>query len=290
MGAFSRLRDWFLGAQGHIVSTYPAWIDEFLTKLYGSTPGLTIGATYEPDPVNFPGIYAPFGANGEVEGEIYLSNDRSPAQVWIWQNSAWNGISEGAIYVPNTQHALVWDDLQGPVNQATGTAALTQEAYRDTPAFGIFCRHDQDDSLTFWLQMPHTWRRDTEVRVHAHFIPMSTPAANQVVLWSYSYAWAPVFGELPANVSWTTSTTPFTVLNDGSQTFNHQIHPLFSTTPTGTKESAFLVINVKRLGTNIGDTYNTNKVGGTLQANVCILGIDAHIQKEKVGTTTEIPV
>lgn len=188
-------------------------------------------------------------------------------------------------------NVLLWDDVQGPANQGIGASALTAEAYRDTPAVLLFMRHNEDDSLTFALQMPHSWKRNTEVRFHAHLIPMVSPVApgGEVVHFAYSYAWSKPGVELPANASWTSGTYNFTVAGDGSMTFKEQVVSLFNTTPTGAKESAILVVNLKRLGTSPNDTYDTNKVGGTGAANLCVLSVDAHFQKEKHGTTTEIP-
>jgi hypothetical protein len=291
MGALSRFKTWLSAWPYWPLSSYGQWLDRYANEIFDYTPGLTIGSSYEYDPMGDPGVYYPT-QNGEKDGEIYISNDLAPAQMWIWQGGSWSGITGGAGALPNTNHALVWDDLQGPIYQAAGTSALTQEVYRDTEAVTPMMRHDQDDSLTFWMQMPHTWSPDTEVRVHAHVIPLVTPGVDQNVRFGYSYAWGKVFQELPAAIGWTSGTADLSIPASGARTEKHWIVPLFNSTPSGAKESAFLVFNLKRLGTDPADTYTTNRPAGpgiTPQANLAIMGVDAHFQKEKVGSLTEIP-
>jgi hypothetical protein len=185
--------------------------------------------------------------------------------------------------------AITWDDIQGPANDGLAAASLTREAYRDTPAILTFMRHDQDDAITFAFQMAHRWKRNSEVRVHAHYIPMVTPAADQVVRLVCRYAWAHSAAELPLLTSWGTATVDITIPAAGTHTFKEQLVSLFATTPTGSKESSILVCVVTRLSSAAEDSYTTAKSGGTIAANFCLLTIDAHYQVEKSGTTTEIP-
>jgi hypothetical protein len=187
-------------------------------------------------------------------------------------------------------HGITWDDMQGPVNAAAlGPSAPTNEQYRDTLARMTFFRHDQDDSLTFSYQTPHRWIRDTEVRVHIHYIPMVTPATNQVVRIQYSYAWAHPDTAVPANTGWTTSFTDITIPSSGADTFNEKLASLFNTTPTGSKESSILIVNITRLSSSASDTYTTGKADNTPQANFCVLSVDCHYQSNKEGTVDPIP-
>lgn len=99
MGALSRMKDWILRwfTTGGNISSYQQFAIEFADEIYNVVPGITFGQTYEPDPINYPGIFMPLnGTLGEHDGEIYLSNDLLPAQTWIWQNGTWNGMSAAA--------------------------------------------------------------------------------------------------------------------------------------------------------------------------------------------------
>ena len=152
----------------------------------------------------------------------------------------------------------------------------------------LFTRTGQTDDFCSTIQFPHAWMPNTEVRVHLHCIPMVTPASDQNVYLQYSYAWGNDANALPANSGWTTGNVTLTVPASGAKTFMIQMLPLFASTADVTyDESSFLVVNVKRLGTDPLDTYSTHKASGTVTANLAVLNIDAHYQVEKQGTPTE---
>ena len=185
-------------------------------------------------------------------------------------------------------HGVVWDDVQGPASAALiGASAPTNEAYRDTTARMTFMRHDQDDTITITYQLPHRWIPNTEVRVHLHYIPMVTPAADEVAYLEYSYAWGHPNAELPAAASWTTGNVSLTIPSSGANTFFHKATSLFVDTPTGASESSFLIVRFSRLGTNGADTYTTAKATGTAAANLAILSVDCHYQSGKEGSVSE---
>jgi len=178
-----------------------------------------------------------------------------------------------------------WDDMQGGALGGLGTAALTTEVYRDTPAVMEFMRHDQDDAKTFYHQFPHTVDPLSGVRVHLHAIPMAAAGGN--VLIRYWYFWAHAGVVLPALVGWTTSTAaiPYVLADQ----FTHSIKPVV-TIPApadGAKASDLLVFHFQRNGTNVLDTYSTNKVGGTTAANLGLLFVDGHILKNTTGSIQE---
>lgn len=181
-----------------------------------------------------------------------------------------------------------WDDLQGDVAEGTGGVALTFEAYRDTP-FKILCfRYDQNDELHMRYQMPHGWNRG-EVRPHIHMIPLADPAAPQNIRFAGQYAWLIPGSPLPANAGWTTFITDVTV-NPGDINLQKvaRLGAIGTVLPPEPQvESEILVIYLKRFSSDPGDTYKTNKVGGTAFANLGILSLDVHVQLEKLGTASE---
>lgn len=104
-----------------------------------------------------------------------------------------------ASYVDPAAVDSSWDDLQGDVSQGTAGAALTFEAFSDTP-FKLLClRNNQDDELHMRFQMPHRWNRG-EVRPHIHLIPLADPAASQIAHFAGQYAWL-VGGPLGASAT-----------------------------------------------------------------------------------------
>jgi len=180
-----------------------------------------------------------------------------------------------------------WEDIQGTVNLGDAVASPTYEAYRDTPWKCYFLRNDQADELHYALQMSHSWDRGA-VKFHLHVIPMVNPPVGPLkfAVTGY-YSWANFGVVTPAAVGWTPFSATHTVgLTDA---FKETLVPCFTATPpAGTLESAILLIFLKRDTGN--DTYNTAKAGGTGAANVAIISADAHYQKNKDGTSTEIPV
>lgn len=180
-----------------------------------------------------------------------------------------------------------WGDLRGSAAQGKASAALTLEAYRDTAFQMYFFRHDQDDTLDFEFQMPHRWRKDTAVRPHLHVVPMVAPAADENCYFTGYYTWAPFsFSPIPLLAGWTTFTATLTVTP--TDAFRHMIVTLGTfNPPANPTESTMLLIHVVRAGTNLLDTYDTNKVGGTVAANLGLLSADVHYRKEHFGSITE---
>ncbi len=186
-----------------------------------------------------------------------------------------------------------WDDLQGPVAQAGGVSALTFEQYRDAPYFAHFMRHDQDDALYYIYQLPHSWQRGTAVRLHMHFTPMSTwvPApATKTIYMEVAYCWVPDEAEVPAAVGWTTTPVGVVVPPTYQHIDRYAALLTIAYPVSAPKESSLLRARIRRLGTDPSDTYNDNKVGGTVAANVAVWDFDVHYQKNKAGTVPELPV
>jgi hypothetical protein len=103
------------------------------------------------------------------------------------------------------------------------------------------------------------------------------------------YNWVAYGVEVPAAVGWTTIYKTVSIAK--ADIYKDAIATL-ATIPPGAnaKESSILRVQIIRLGTNINDTYNDNKTGGTNAANIALWDIDCHYQQDKSGTVTEIPV
>lgn len=182
-----------------------------------------------------------------------------------------------------------WDDLQGDISQGTGAAALTYEAYRDTPFMMYFFRHNQNDSLSLRFQFPHGVDKTAPVVPHLHVIPMSAPGAAQDVRIVGQYAWAPFNVVCPANVGWT-AFGPLLVPYAAADQFKEVYIDLATVAvPAGFRGSDILFVYVQRNGTNPGDTYATGKVGGTAAANLALASLDVHYRKATQGSVTVVP-
>lgn len=181
-----------------------------------------------------------------------------------------------------------WTDLYAFMDNGTGPSQLTYEGYRDTGFFMRFFRHNQDDAIFMRYQMPHGWDPTTAVYPHMHLIPMGSGTGT--VKMNFIYSWTLVNGsQLPASSGWVTGSVT------GSYTAADQyvqkvigfgaIQP-----PTGSVESAVLVVKVERPGaSDADDTYTTSKDHGTASANVGALFFDLHYQQIKAGTVSQHP-
>lgn len=177
-----------------------------------------------------------------------------------------------------------YDDVQGTVDQAAASAALTYETYRDTPLSLYWMRHDQNDAMSLRFQMRHGWDFSA-VEPHFHVL-CAGPSDGVLVLDGY-YAWthisgSPVLGPLSA---W----TPFRVtasLTAAMQWTERGISLGLITPPDPAKvNSANLWMFVRRPGAaDPADTYQGTKPTGTGAANIGIVNIDAHVRVYRFGS------
>jgi hypothetical protein len=170
-----------------------------------------------------------------------------------------------------------WEDLQGDVSQGTGGATLTYAAFRDTPFKILSFRNAANDELHMRYQMAHAWDPTTSVKPHVHLVPLTDPAAPQVVRFTGYYAWAQHAAEVPALAGWTAFTVDHTVqvgdVND------EDIVTLATVAPAaGAAASDILLVYLKRAGQDAADTY---------AGDVGVLSVDVHYQRVKAGTSTE---
>lgn len=209
---------------------------------------------------------------------VYVSGQLGSTQGWSTNGAGFSG---------------EYDDLQGPVTQGNGAAVLTFEQYRSAPFKCYFMRHDQNDELNYIFQLRHRWLRGTNVHLHIHYTGMSTWVAadpTKNVYWGINYNWVATGIEVPdAGVGWTTTnaTTPIAKIDQ----FKDAISELAVISPgAGVKESSILRVQLIRKGTDLLDTYNDPKTGGTVAANLAIWDVDVHFQQDKPGTIQEYPI
>lgn len=179
-----------------------------------------------------------------------------------------------------------WDDLYAHIDEGTGPAALTYEAYRDTGFFMRFFRHNQDDNIFMTYQMSHQWDPTTGVTPHMHCFPMA--AGSGVVKFNYAYSWINVGSTLPAAAGWVSGSVSASF--DPSMQYMQKIVSFGTIMPSDQRESSILVFKVERPGSSdAADTYTASKDHGTAAANLGVIFFDLHYQKIKAGTITPFP-
>lgn len=179
-----------------------------------------------------------------------------------------------------------WDDLIAVIDEGTGPAQLTYEAYRNTGFFMRFFRHNQNDNVFMTYQMSHQWDPTTAVSLHAHIVPMASGSGN--AKFDFAYSWINVGSELPSSTGWTSGSVTFAATPD--MQYKQKILSIASVTPTSQEESSILVLKVERPGSSdVTDTYSASKDHGTAAANIGVLSFDLHYQKSKAGTISPYP-
>lgn len=185
-----------------------------------------------------------------------------------------------------------WEDQQGNVAAATKPlVSPTVEQYGNTGVLLTFLRHDRDDELHPQFQFSHSYNAAGVLYLHVHLIPMATwvPApASKDVYWEIRYFCAGIGDAVPiALVGGWTTTNVATPLTPAEQYF-HVKKPLITITPPATfRESGIIIGRVRRLGTNLLDTYDDNKDHETGAANLCALYVDPHYLRTKEGSATQ---
>lgn len=182
-----------------------------------------------------------------------------------------------------TRSFVLYNDILGDVSNASGVSALTNEALiSGSPVTIPWFRHDQDDTITFVFQLPHSVKPNSDLHFHLHAIPMGSVGGN--VLFRWKYAVVPIDSSIPAYASWTTADVvwPITAAMKQKNTLLNG----FVISGVNFCESSIVIVEISRLGSDVRDTYTSNKNYATLQANLGILYGDMHYVSNKQGTAT----
>jgi hypothetical protein len=171
-----------------------------------------------------------------------------------------------------------WDDLR--INASSTQAPASNPAdWEQIGTSGLYLPRftdNQDEVLYFEIQLPHDWKRESDILLHVHWVPDTTDAGQ--VNWIVYYQLVTINGAYNGSAS-SDSGTDLYDDGDGTQ-YKHQVTGNHTITTTGIKESAVLVGKIVRLHSGGGDDYN----GSPYMAS-----IDLHYQRDKAGTVDPIP-
>ena len=171
--------------------------------------------------------------------------------------------------------ASVWDDIRFP---ATGLnpPGPVNEPTRDTDTGLLDFGASGTDTVAFTAQLPHSYKPDSSLFPHVHWMKTSSASGN--VVWELQYKLARI-GEV-IDGSWTTLTA--STVADGTPDTNteglHLITPLGEIDGTGLGLSDMIVMKLSRLGSDGGDTYG---------ADCTLLEADVHYEQDVFGSNYE---
>lgn len=171
-----------------------------------------------------------------------------------------------------------WDDLRVTLDKGSSSATLSYLSGSSGPQIWYFLNNGTLESMSFVVQLPHSWKEGTTIYPHIHWSPKSTTSGN--LEWNLDYSWVnynPVTPEVfPAiTTSSVVATGPFTAKT-------HLITPLTSGNTgidgTGKKISSILICRIWRDSGNSNDTYGSD---------AGLLFIDFHLQIDGYGSRAE---
>lgn len=174
-------------------------------------------------------------------------------------------------------NATVWDDLRVSVDNGSSSATLGYMPGDDSGGqIWYFLDAKGLETLTFQVQLPHSYKEGTNIYPHIHWTPRATRAGN--VVWNLDYTWVNYDATTPVAFP---ATTTSTVVATGPFTLRtHLITSLASggLVGTGKKVSSILICRIWRNSGNTADTY---------EDDAGLLSLDFHYQIDTVGSRAE---
>ena len=230
-------------------------------------------------------VTAPIGAiyertDGSANSTIYFKESGSGNTGWVAQGSAsWDGHS--------TLSDVAYDDVivQAGATRAPAANPVPQVAWLTSLEVPNFANAG-GKYLDFGLQLPHGYVPGTDIGWHVHFTNPSTIADGEIVKFKLTYSAAPIWGIFGAVDTSVTAT--FT--NDAG---TRALIPAGSLTGTTIKANCHLIAGS---GTITGTTFTLSSVlqgrierdsTDTHAGDAYLLSIDAHIQKNRLGSENE---
>jgi hypothetical protein len=174
----------------------------------------------------------------------------------------------------------VWDDIRivpgsfdRPGSADPAIVGLTPGGSGTTTFFFEFAK---DDLASFYVQLPHSYKLGSDIKVHIHWTPGNRGNEENAttVGWKIDYSWASInsaFGVM--------ATLDLSDACDGTD-WKHQMTPDVTITGTDKGISSMLVCNVKRTDTGTDDTW-----AGTASGSLpLLLEVDFHFEMDSLGS------
>ncbi len=188
------------------------------------------------------------------------------------------GTAASPVWTKLTPYGVKWDDFRVTLDKGSNAAALDYISGTSGPQIWFFRNNEGIESMSFTVQLPHTWKEGTTIYPHIHWMPKTSGSGN--VVWNLDYTWANYDATTPevfpaVTTSTVTATGPFTANS-------HAITGLTTggagIDGTGKKISSILICRIWRNSSLSGDTYNSD---------AGLLFLDFHIQVDGSGSNQQ---
>jgi len=167
--------------------------------------------------------------------------------------------------------ATVWDDLRFPATQIMVNPVLPKPDFDETEV-GYLMDPATTETLLIIAQMPHSWKLESAIVPHVHWMPTSTNTG--AVLWRLEYKWVNINGTTPG--AW--STVDVLASADGV-VGKHFISRFPEISGAGKGMSSLLSMKLSRIGGNASDTYT---------ADALLKEFDIHYEIDTIGSREEM--
>ena len=176
-----------------------------------------------------------------------------------------------------TLDPIVWDDLRVPgLTTKLGASAPDLVAFLGAGGLKAYAFDGgaTTEEVHFMLQMPHSYKSETNLRPHVHWAPTTNDAGN--VVWQLEYTWQKIGGTFGA-----AATIASTALAAGGTAWVHNYSSFAEIAGAGKGEnvSSMLVCRLFRDPTHVSDTY---------AHDACLLEFDVHFQVDALGSKQEL--
>lgn len=177
-------------------------------------------------------------------------------------------------YADDKQDALLankWDDLQVQMAALRLPSASYPSwlGYKGCEVLNFSA--SQTNTVYFSVQLPHTYKEGTDVKVHIHIAQTSNLSGT--VALKLTYSWANVGEDFPSSTN--EQLTYNIPINKADE---HITIPLATLTGTGKKISSMILCSFSREGALAEDTF---------ASTINLLGIDFHYEKDSLGSLNE---
>lgn len=169
-----------------------------------------------------------------------------------------------------------WDDVRTPLNafQLVSGREPNWVSYK-----GCYVLEMTDEAVeanekrvTCVVQMPHTYKEGTDIKVHVHWIGEDNTAGD--VYWELTYSWANKGDAFPAEA------TLYKASANSGTTDAHNVARFASIDGTGMEISSMLLFSLTRYSSNVLDTFNSK--------SAYLLELDVHFQVDSLGSVQEL--
>lgn len=217
-----------------------------------------------------------------IETDTLINRDPLPSRIGTNANYS-EFEADGTLVM--TGSATVWDDLRVPLTSTRlgGSKDPDFVVYKEAAGSsqGVFAfRFDAatEEELYFACQVPHSYKHNTNLHPHVHWMPIAAGSATEKVSWGLEYTWADI-GQVypsPCLIYGNVHTPADSALTQDK----HYLTEIGEIAMSSSNVSAMLICRVFRDATSTGcdDTYDSD---------AGLVEIDFHYEMDTLGSRTE---